>query len=109
MNDIYEAIIWFLCIVGGTTIFIIGWFSTMWLVDVIHDHIMVVWKRKPKLKHRSDKPSTAKCYCVDCSFHDHETGKCYLISSELEELEELSYYTSDISFCSRAVPRTYDT
>ena len=31
---------------------------------------------KYKQKHRFDKPPTAKCYCVDCVYHNNETGLC---------------------------------
>lgn len=102
MNDIYKAIIWLLCMTGGATIIMIGVFVISWLVNTIPDHIRK-WKRKYKIKHRFDKLPTAKCYCIDCVYHENENGKCYLLSQERD------YYTNDMSFCFGAKPRTNDT
>lgn len=35
------------------------------------------YKRQYRIKHRFDKPPTAKCYCRDCNKWEPETGKCY--------------------------------
>ena len=55
---------------------------------------------KYRIKHRFDKPPTAKCYCVDCTRHDNETGRCY-------RFEYASGYqcTADDWFCWDATPR----
>lgn len=100
MNDIYRLIIWILCIFGAASIITIGYCITSWLIDAIPDHIKK-WKRKRKIKNRFDKPPTAKCYCIDCVFHDEETWQCYLISQERD------YYTNDMSFCWGAKPREH--
>ena len=98
MNDIYRLIIWILCVVGGATIIMISIFVISWLVDTIPDHIRK-WKHKYEIKHRFDKPPTAKCYCIDCQYHDNETGEC--------RHSYKSYYTSDESFCWEAEPRIH--
>lgn len=101
MDDIYIVIIWILCI-GGLTIVSLGAFIISWLeYDVIADRIKK-WKRKRQIKNRFNKPPTAKCYCIDCAYHENENGKCYLISQERD------FYTNDMSFCFGATPRTRD-
>lgn len=53
-------------------------------------------KHKYRYKHRFDKPPTAKCYCIDCKYHDNEDGLC----------SSLGYwYTADNWFCWKADPR----
>lgn len=101
MDDIYRVIIRILCIFGGLTIVSLGAFIISWLEDVIHDRIKK-WKRKRQIKNRFDKPPTAKCYCIDCAYHENENGKCYLLSQERD------FYTNDMSFCFGAAPRTRD-
>lgn len=51
---------------------------------------------KYKQKHRFDKPPTAKCYCVDCIYHDNKTGKC-------DRLKD--WHTADCWFCWNGTPR----
>lgn len=51
---------------------------------------------KYKQKHRFDKPPTAKCYCVDCVYHNNETGRCCKFET---------WYTADNWFCWNAEPR----
>lgn len=48
-----------------------------------------------RIKHRFDKPPTAKCYCVDCDMHQ-ENGCC-------EKFE--GWITADNWFCWSATPR----
>lgn len=55
-------------------------------------------KRKYRHKHRFDNPPTAKCYCIDCKHHDHETGRCYRFVNEYR-------CTADNWFCWEAEPR----
>ena len=53
-------------------------------------------KFKYRYKHRFDKPPTAKCYCIDCRYHDNKDGLC----------SSLNYcYTADNWFCYNADPR----
>ena len=51
---------------------------------------------KYKQKHRFDKPPTAKCYCIDCVYHDNETGRCWRLKN---------WHTADNWFCWDAEPR----
>lgn len=101
MDDIYRVIIWILCIFGGLTIVSLGVFIISWLEDVIPDCIKK-WKRKRQIKNRFDKPPTAKCYCVDCLYHDKETGQCWTLT------HGSNYYTDDMAFCWNARPRMRD-
>ena len=52
-------------------------------------------KRIYKYKHRFDKKSTAKCYCIDCKCHDNETGRC----------SSFGEFIADDRFCWKADPR----
>lgn len=101
MDDIYRIIIGGLTIVSLWILCIFGVFIISWLEDVIPDRIKK-WKRKRQIKNRFNKPPTAKCYCIDCAYHENENGKCYLISQECD------FYTNDTSFCFGATPRTRD-
>lgn len=58
-------------------------------------------KHKYRYKHRFDKPPTAKCYCIDCRYHDNEIGRC----SGLGEFASGYKYTEDNWFCYNADPR----
>ena len=66
-------------------------FAWMYLLEFI-DKV----KFKYRYKHRFDKPPTAKCYCIDCEYHDNKDGLC----SNLNYL-----YTADSWFCRNADPR----
>ncbi len=55
-------------------------------------------KRRHQYKHRFDKPPVAKCYCVDCEYHDNKTGICW----RFYDGERL---TGDACFCYEAEPR----
>ena len=48
-----------------------------------------------RIKHRFDKPPTAKCYCIDCKYHDNETGRC----------GGFGEFIADDRFCWKADPR----
>jgi hypothetical protein len=54
------------------------------------------WKYNYRVKHRFDKPPTAKCYCVDCKLHSNESKKCYKFDG---------WHTADNWFCWDAEPR----
>lgn len=58
-------------------------------------------KRKYQYKHRFDKPPTAKCYCVDCKYHDNESNRCYRFGETTGEYR----CTADNWFCWEATPR----
>ena len=58
-------------------------------------------KHKYRYKHRFDKPPTAKCYCIDCGYHDNKNGRC----SGLGEFISGYKYTEDNWFCYNADPR----
>lgn len=53
-------------------------------------------KLKYRQKHRFDKPPTAKCYCIDCIYHNNETGHCCKFET---------WHTADNWFCWDAEPR----
>ena len=57
-------------------------------------------KFKYRYKHRFDKPPTAKCYCIDCGYHDNETGLCYRFGETTKEYR----CTADNWFCWEADP-----
>lgn len=71
-------------------------FAWMYLLEFIDKA-----KHKYRYKHRFDKPPTAKCYCIDCKYHDNETGRC----SDLGEFISGYKYTADNWFCYNADPR----
>ena len=65
-------------------------FAWMYLLEFIDEA-----KHKYRYKHRFDKPPTAKCYCIDCKYHDNKDSLC----SSLDYL-----YTADNWFCCNADP-----
>lgn len=62
-------------------------------------HKIEDWMYSYRIKHRFDKPPTAKCYCRDCQYHDPETRRCYKLHENTNQL------TGDASFCWEAEPR----
>ena len=66
-------------------------FAWMYLLEFI-DKV----KYKYRYKHRFDKPPTAKCYCIDCEYHDNKNGLCSILNC---------CYTADNWFCYNADPR----
>ena len=70
-------------------------FAWMYLEEFIDNA-----KYKYRYKHRFDKPPTAKCYCVDCRYHDNETGRCYRFGETTKEYR----CTADNWFCWEAYP-----
>ena len=62
--------------------------------DGIHN-----FKRWWQYKHRFDKPPTAKCYCIDCKWHNNDTNRCYKFHADSNRR------TADTCFCSDAEPR----
>lgn len=58
-------------------------------------------KRYYIIKHRFNKPPTAKCYCKDCKYHDDETKVCYRFGKTTGEYR----CTADHWFCWEAEAR----
>ena len=58
------------------------------------------WKWEYQYKHRFDKPPTAKCYCVDCKYHNNESNQCYRFGQTTKEYR----CTADNWFCWEAEP-----
>ena len=56
------------------------------------------YKRQYRIKHRFDKPPTAKCYCRDCKFWDKESGECH------SHHTAPGYCMADCWFCYSAEP-----
>ena len=66
---------------------------TTWLGNFIDD-----MKRSWRIKHRFDKPPTAKCYCIDCELHGGQyPNSCRLPGN--------SRCTPPSGFCYEAKPR----
>ena len=65
-------------------------FAWMYLLEFIDEA-----KHKYRYKHRFDKPPTAKCYCIDCKYHDNERGRC----------NSFGEFIADNCFCWKADPR----
>lgn len=65
---------------------------TIWsrILDLVHSY---------KLKHRFDKPPTAKCYCKDCKYHG------ILNSKGCEFPGRRGYYAPSSGFCHEAEPK----
>lgn len=53
-----------------------------------------------RYKHRFDKPPTAKCYCIDCKYHNNESNQCYRFGQTTKEYR----CTADNWFCWEAEP-----
>lgn len=89
----------FLMVIGmGALIAIIGGLL-VGALSCVRDLIDTA-KRRYQYKHRFDKPPTAKCYCVDCKFHDAETRRCYRFGETTKEYR----CTADNWFCWEAEP-----
>lgn len=65
------------------------------VIDSIKDKISDK-KRRYQIEHRFDKPPTAKCYCIDCTYYEKEYCKCYHF---------MVNHIYDDYFCSEATPR----
>ena len=89
---------WFLMLVGAGVIavFVVCAAITIWeyITDLISD---LKWRYK--YKHRFNNPPTAKCYCIDCKWHNNETNRCYRFHEKDGRL------TADSWFCYEAEPR----
>lgn len=65
----------FLMIMGVIALFVLAALAVIFLIDGIGILIENL-KLKYRQKHRFDKAPTAKCYCIDCVYHNNETGLC---------------------------------
>jgi len=84
---------------GASTLIALGAFAICYIVSFIYDGVLNLrWRYK--YKHRFDKKPIAKCYCIDCSYHD-KNGRC----SHLSAIDGPSYYTADNWFCWQADPK----
>lgn len=85
---------------GASTLVALGVFAICCIVGFIQEGIHNLrWRYK--YKHRFDKKPIAKCYCIDCSYHDKNNNRC----SNLSAIDGPSYYTADDWFCWKADPK----
>ena len=84
-----------LALTGG--MFLIGVVITA-LIIVIENIKYAIDKKKThyRIKHRFDKPPTAKCYCIDCVYYIKESRRCTHFNVD---------HIFDAYFCSEANPR----
>ncbi|WP_090246732.1 hypothetical protein [Eubacterium barkeri] len=69
------GLIYFIQISGVAAWAVVICFFLYFLVYIIKEKISEAIGEY-KIKHRFDKPPTAKCYCRDCKMWDPETRKC---------------------------------
>lgn len=62
-------------IMGVIALFVLAALAVIFLTDGIGILIENL-KLKYRQKHRFNKAPTAKCYCIDCVYHNNETGLC---------------------------------
>lgn len=87
-----------LAIIGGATLFTIAIGAIM----VAYLEFVEFIKRKKteyRIKHRFDKPPTAKCYCIDCESYNRTTLQC------VNFFEMSNRLVADNWFCYKAEPR----
>ena len=85
----------FLVIMGGSCCFVLIVFLLYGLWCALVELVFRI-RRNYEIKHRFDKPPTAKCYCIDCVRHNNETQQCYKFSG---------WRTAGSWFCWDAEPR----
>ena len=88
-----------LALIGAGTITVVIGFAIIVITDAIKE-LKRKLTLKYKQKHRFDKPPTAKCYCVDCIYHDNKTERCCHFEG---------WHTADHWFCWYAIPRKKET
>ena len=89
---------WFLMLMGAGTLIALILAGVTTGYEFIKDWIYDL-RREYQYKHRFDKLPTAKCYCVDCKYHNNETGRCYRFHEKDGRL------TADCWFCYEAEPK----
>ena len=62
------------------------------------------FRHEYKIKHRFDKPPTAKCYCLDCVYFNRTNGNGKCTNSHIDK----DWHIADSWFCWRATPRSKD-
>ena len=72
---------------------IIIYFLVVLVADLKEQFDELVYRHQ--IRRRLNKPPTAKCYCIDCEYHDNETGRC----------SGFSEFIADDCFCWKAYPR----
>lgn len=85
----------FLSLIGLCTLITIAVFLVVALFHLTVEMFDRI-KRNYEIKHRFDKPPTAKCYCRDCDRHNNESNRCYKFDG---------WYTAPSWFCWDANPR----
>lgn len=83
--------------IGLITTLILCIFIPIQLIKFICDRISKLINRR-KLRNQLDQPINADCYCIDCIYHNNDTGKCYRLESK---------YTADNWFCWDAEPKKH--
>lgn len=89
-----QTLIKLLAVIGAATVIALVGCVLAFLVHEIRDLIDRLEYRH-KIRHRFDKPPTAKCYCKDCRLH-RKDGKC--------TLPGIGRYTPPNGFCYEAEP-----
>lgn len=89
----------FLVIMGGVFCIFVAFFLIVCLCSALGEWIRHL-RTQYRIKHRFDKPPTAKCYCVDCVHHDDKTKQCYRFGETTNEYR----CTADNWFCWEASP-----
>ena len=86
----------FVTLIGYLTIIVIIIGVLILLVELVKFGLENL-KRIYRYKHRFDKKPTAKCYCIDCKYHDNFIGSCFGFDRH--------HHTADNWFCWKASPR----
>ena len=82
---------------GATILFVFGIGLIVYVASVLGEWVCDL-EYKHRVKHRFDKPPTAKCYCRDCVHHDPKNERCYRFTEYR--------CTADYHFCWEASPRS---
>lgn len=83
-------------IIGVVTCGVIAYFIIFAVFKAIEEGISS-WNRR--IRHRFDKPPTAKCYCVDCKYY-RKDGYCN---------DHSGWGVADSWFCWDATPKDGDS
>ena len=84
-----------LMFMGLSSVIVLFGFFVIVIIDGVKLSVETL-KQKYKIKHRFDKPPTAKCYCIDCRLHDNNTGRCHRFER---------FHSADNWFCFDAEPK----
>ena len=89
-----------LVLMGAIFSLVIVGFFVVGLVVTLKEWIDKL-KYNYQIRHRFDKPPTAKCYCVDCRHRNNVTGQCYRFGETTKEYRCVAVDW----FCWEAEPR----